>query len=106
MRRACRDDRGNQWAETCTEWEDQRRYRMTVDVATYPWHYRALLHQFYQTWEVEAVGGDTRVTLRFAGAVKLGLLGRFVVAALSRRIPAERILDAYERDLLATGQPH
>lgn len=94
------------WAETCTEWEDRRGYRMTVDVATCPWHYRALLHEFSQAWEVEAAGGHTRVTLRLAGEVKLGLLGRLVVAALSRRRPAERILAAYERDLLATGQPH
>ena len=48
MVRVCTDDRGDQLSETCTLWEPGRRYRMRVDVATYPPHYRALLDELTQ----------------------------------------------------------
>lgn len=97
MVRVCRDERGNQWRETCTAWDPGRGYRMTVDVTTYPWHYRMLLDELAQTWQVEPGGEGTRVTLRFTGAVKLGVIGRLAVRVLRARVPVERILDRYER---------
>ncbi|MDJ0925715.1 MAG: SRPBCC family protein [Acidimicrobiia bacterium] len=36
MARHCVDDKGREWDESCTLWEPGRRYRMTVDVDTYP----------------------------------------------------------------------
>ncbi len=100
MVRVCTDDRGNDWAETCTLWDEGRRYDMTVDVNTYPVYYRALLHEFTQTWEVEPVPYGTRITLRFSGAVKLGVIGRLAVAAMGRNSRLEAILDAYEREVM------
>ena len=38
MVRVCTDDRGDSWSERCTLWEEGHRYRMTVDVESYPWH--------------------------------------------------------------------
>lgn len=103
MVRVCTDDRGDQWRETCTLWNEGRRYRMSVDVDTYPWHYRALLHALAMTWELEPVEGGTRVRLRFDGAVKLGRIGRLAVRAMGRGDRIERIIDAYEREI-ATGR--
>jgi uncharacterized protein YndB with AHSA1/START domain len=101
MVRVCRDDQGGEWAETCTLWEDGHRYRMTVDVSTYPAHYRLLLHEFAQTWTLETVPNGTRIQLTFDGAVKLGALGRAAVRMLGRQRRLEAILDNYERELTA-----
>lgn len=104
MVRHCTDDRGHGWTETCTLWQEGRRYRMTVDVTTYPLHYRALLHRLEQTWEAVPTAAGTRVTLRFDGAVKLGVIGRIAVAAMSRGGRVARILAAYDRELAGSGE--
>jgi ribosome-associated toxin RatA of RatAB toxin-antitoxin module len=99
MVRLCTDDRGRQWAESCTLWEEGTRYRMTVDVDSYPIYYQMLLHEFSQTWTVEPTARGTRLTLAFDGAVKLGVLGRLAARVLGNPRRLEAILDAYERDL-------
>jgi hypothetical protein len=99
MVRVCRDDQGGEWAETCTLWEDGHRYRMTVDVSSYPAYYRWLLHEFAQTWTVEPAPNGTRLRLAFDGAVKLGILGRAAVRMLGRQRRLDAILDNYEREL-------
>lgn len=103
MVRVCRDDQGAEWAETCTLWEEGHRYRMTVDVSSYPAHYRLLLHEFAQTWTLEPVPGGTRIRLTFDAAVKLGVLGRAAVRMLGRQRQLEAILDNYERELTAAA---
>lgn len=104
MVRVCHDDHGSEWAETCTLWEEGHRYRMSVDVSSYPAHYRLLLHEFAQSWTLEPVPGGTRTQLAFDGAVKLGVLGRGAVRMLGRRGRLEAILDNYERELTAPTQ--
>lgn len=103
MVRICTDERGDQWRETCTLWEQGRRYRMTPDVSTYPWHYRALLSALAMTWELDPVAGGTHVRLRFDGAAKLGVIGRLAVRAMTRGGRIDKILDAYEREVTAAG---
>lgn len=100
MVRQCTDDRGGRWSETCTLWEAGRRYRMTVDVGTYPIYYRALLHRFAQTWNVEPAPNGTLVTLTFDGLIKLGLLGRVAARLLGNRRRLQAILEAYEHELI------
>jgi hypothetical protein len=104
MVRVCRDDQGAEWSETCTLWEEGHRYRMSVDVSSYPAHYRMLLHEFAQIWTLEPVPGGTRIQLAFDGAVKLGLFGRGAVRMLGRRRRLEAILDNYERELTGVTQ--
>lgn len=104
MVRVCRDDQGAEWSETCTLWEEGHRYRMSVDVSSYPAHYRMLLHEFAQVWTLEPVPGGTRIRLAFDGAVKLGVLGRGAVRVLGRRRRLEAILDNYERELAGATQ--
>jgi hypothetical protein len=101
MVRVCRDDQGGEWAETCTLWEDGHRYRMTVDVSSYPAYYRWLLEEFAQTWTVEPAPIGTRLRLAFDGAVKLGVFGRAAVRMLGRQRRLDAILDNYERELTA-----
>ncbi len=101
MVRVCTDDHGGQWAETCTLWDEGRRYRMTVDVDTYPVYYRVLIRQLDQTWSVEPMPDGTRLTLTFDGRMGLGVVGRAVGAMLGRRRRLDAILDAYEDEILA-----
>jgi hypothetical protein len=99
MVRVCRDDQGGEWAEMCTLWEDGHRYRMTVDVSSYPAYYRWLLEEFAQTWTVEPAPTGTRLRLAFDGAVKLGVFGRAAIRILGRQRRLDAILDNYEREL-------
>lgn len=102
MVRVCTDDRGGQWSERCTMWEEGVRYRMTVDTDSYPLYYRMLLQDFAQTWTVEpTTKGGTRVTLTFDGAVKLGVIGWLAMRILGNRRRLAAILAAYDRELTA-----
>lgn len=101
MVRACTDERGGRWAETCTLWDEGRRYQMTVNVDTYPLYYRILIHQLAQTWSLEPAAQGTRVTLTFDARLKLGIVGAAAGKVLARRLRVEDILDAYEFELLS-----
>jgi ribosome-associated toxin RatA of RatAB toxin-antitoxin module len=105
MVRVCTDDHGSQWSERCTLWEPGRRYRMSVDVSSYPLRYRMLFAELHQTWNVEPATQGTRVTLTFHGAVKLGVLGRLALRMLGRARRLDKILDAYEAELATQPQP-
>lgn len=97
--RRCTDDAGRGWSETCTLWEEGHRYRMSVDVDSYPLRYRAVLASLEQAWEVAAVPTGTHVALTFVGVARLGAVGRLAVTAMARGDRLERILDAYEHHL-------
>lgn len=103
MGRTCVDDRGRTWQEACTVHDPGRRYRMAVDTSTYPLGYRLLLHDFGMTWEVAPAAGGARLTLTFAGSVKLGVLGRLAMVAMGRGGPAEQILERYVTALEQTA---
>jgi len=102
MVRSCTDNRGASWTERCTAWDEGHRYRMTVDVSTYPWQYRALFHALSQTWTVEPRGQGTRLGLDFDGQIKLGLVGRLAATTLRPRQRIEDILAHYEEQLRDT----
>jgi uncharacterized protein YndB with AHSA1/START domain len=99
MVRVCRDDQGGEWAETCTLWDEGHRYRMDVDVDSYPAYYRMLLSEFAQTWTLEPARDGTHVRLDFDGSVKLGIIGRAAARLLGNPRRLEAILDGYEREL-------
>jgi hypothetical protein len=99
MVRHCVDTGGREWTEACTLWEPGRRYRMTVDISTYPASFRAIFKRLEGTWSIAEVEGGTRVTLRFGGDTKLGPLGKLAVAAMGRDSVFTAIFDGYERQL-------
>lgn len=98
--RYCVDTKGRDWYETCTVWEEGRRYTMAVDVDTYPPAFRALFKGVVGTWIVEPAGGRTRLGLRFEVTTKLGSAGKAVAALLGRGSVLEAILDRYEEQIL------
>lgn len=99
MVRLCRDDQGGEWAETCTLWDEGHRYRMDVDVDSYPAYYRMLLAEFAQTWTLAPAAAGTHVRLAFDGRVKLGIIGRAAARLLGNPRRLEAILHGYEREL-------
>ncbi|MEX2562675.1 MAG: SRPBCC family protein [Nitriliruptoraceae bacterium] len=104
MVRVCRDDKGGEWSETCTLWDSGHRYRMSVDVDSYPAHYQMLLAELTQTWTLEPAGHSTHIRLEFDGRVKLGIIGRLAAKLLGNRRRLEAILDTYERELTVPVQ--
>ena len=99
MARRCLDDKGREWDEACTLWEEGHRYRMTVDVDTYPASFRAIFRSLEGTWSVAPVEKGTALGIRFEGETKLGPLGKAAVTAMGRDTTLEAILDGYERQL-------
>lgn len=105
MVRVCTDRRGRRWSETCTLWDEGRRYRMTVDADTYPLSYRLLLHAVSQTWSLSPTAEGTHVTLTFTAELKLGVIGTLLGNVLARRAHVGDILAAYHRELVAAAAP-
>ena len=102
MVRHCVDTKGREWEETCTLWEPDHRYRMTVDIDTYPASFRAIFKRLEGAWSVAEEDGGTRLTLRFDGETKLGPLGKVAVAAMGRGSVFDSIFEGYERQLAET----
>lgn len=99
-RRRCVDGRGRDWEETCTLWEEGRRYVVEVDVSTYPADLRAMFRSFRGTWEVvPRPGGGSTIRLRFDGDVRGGRVGASVANRMAARArpDLEATLDSYVR---------
>ncbi|SCG61790.1 type II toxin-antitoxin system RatA family toxin [Micromonospora halophytica] len=62
LRRRCTDTSGNGWEETCTLWDDGRRYAVEVDTSDYPYP----LATMRGLWQVDPDPAGSRVTMRFA----------------------------------------
>ncbi len=107
MVRHCVDTKGREWNESCTLWEDDRAFRMTVDIDTYPPSLRAVFRRVEGTWSVAPADTGTVITMRFDGETKLGPLGKAVVSAMGRGAVLDGIMDGYEaqiRERLARDQ--
>jgi hypothetical protein len=76
MVRHCVDTKGREWDETCTRWDEEASFRMTVDLASYPASFRAVFNRVEGTWSVTPTETGTRIAIRFDGETKLGPVGR------------------------------
>ncbi len=79
--RRCTDAAGRTWSETCTLWEEGRRFDVDVDVspADYPYPLQAM----QGSWRVEPAGdGRSTVTMAFAFQPVEGLRGRLFAPAM------------------------
>lgn len=106
MVRTCVDDAGRSWHERCTVLEPERRYRMEVDVSTYPWSLRLLIDRLGMTWSVRPTpDGGSELELTFAGAVLLGVFGRLAIGRLTAGAPHVTIVDRYAASLVTATHP-
>ena len=99
MVRHCVDTKGREWNETCTMWNEDASFRMTVDLASYPASFRAMFKRVEGTWSVTPTETGTLITIRFDGETKLGPLGSLAVAAMGRVGVLSGILDGYQAQI-------
>jgi hypothetical protein len=62
LRRRCTNNGGDSWEETCTLWDEGRRYAVEVDTSNYPYP----LTVMRGLWQVDPDPGGSLVTMRFA----------------------------------------
>lgn len=62
LRRRCTNTRGAGWEETCTLWDEGRRFAVEVDTTNYPYP----LSMMRGLWQVDPHPAGSLVTMRFA----------------------------------------
>lgn len=100
MVRRCVDTGGNEWTETCTDWEDGRSFSVAVDVETSDFH-RRLFSRFEGTWTCEDRADDVLVTIALDCETRYGPLGWVVAKGLERKGASlvEAIFDGWENEI-------
>ena len=100
MVRRCIDTSGNAWTETCTRWEPNRAYAMTVDVTGSGFH-RRLFKRFRGEWRIEPVEGAVRIEITFDFEPRYGPFGAVTAWYLRRRAPGvvEQIFDRWGAEI-------
>jgi carbon monoxide dehydrogenase subunit G len=100
LRRRCTNTAGQGWEETCTLWDDGRRFAVDVDTSEYP--YPILLMR--GLWQVDPDPGGSRVTMRFAYQAIASLRGGLFAIGVRVLSPLvlNRIFRGWQRLLNAT----
>jgi hypothetical protein len=62
LRRRCTATEGGHWQETCTLWDEGRRFAVEVDTAAYPYPITVMRG----LWQVDPHPHGSTVTMRFA----------------------------------------
>ena len=96
MRRRCWDTRGRGWNETCTVWEEGRRYSFSVDTSDYPYPFARMAG----TWSVDDAAGGSVIRMLFDYEPKYGPLGRLADRLFVRgkfEAVSRKLLDNWER---------
>lgn len=95
MVRECTGINGASWRETCTLWEDGRRYAINIDTGTYPYPVQAMSAIF----GVEPAPDGSRVTMQFTVAPTGDPASQQFVRMLktSFRPTLDTILDAWQQ---------
>jgi len=83
LRRRCTNTGGRGWQETCTLWEQGRRFAVEVDTTDYPYP----LESMRGLWQVDPAPGGSRVTMRFAYRARPTLTGGLFAIALRPVFP-------------------
>ncbi len=79
LRRTCADSAGRTWSETCTLWDEGRRFDVNIDIDDYPYP----LQLMQGSWAVEQRGPEAAaVSMKFAFQPKPGLRGRIFVPTM------------------------
>lgn len=77
LERTCTDKAGRSWFESCTLWEEGRRYDLNVDTSDYPYP----LQVMQGSWQVDPTpdGAVSLIGMTFAFQPTAGLRGRIFV---------------------------
>lgn len=95
LRRRCTNTSGNGWEETCTLWEEGRRYAVDVDTSDYPYP----LAPMRGLWQVDPHPRGSTVTMRFAYQAHPTITGGIFALAFRPLFPLmlNRILSGWQR---------
>jgi hypothetical protein len=95
LRRRCANSAGETWAETCTLWDDGRRFAVEVDTSDYPYP----LAVMRGLWQVDPHPAGSRVTMRFGYRARPTVAGGLFAIAFRPMFPPAlaRIFDGWER---------
>jgi hypothetical protein len=93
LRRRCTNSQGSSWEETCTLWEEGKRFAVEIDTGDYPYP----LSGMQGLWQVDPDPDGSLVTLRLVArphpTLRGGLLAILLPLALSRAL--RRVLDGW-----------
>lgn len=100
MVRRCVDTDGNEWTESCTRWEEERGFAVSVDVGRSDFH-RRLFSRFDGEWRLEERDDGVRMTIAFEFEPRYGPLGALVSKFLAYKAPGiiEPIFDGWEAEI-------
>src|SRR6266542_1975188 len=101
LRRRCTNTAGDGWEETCTLWEDGRRFAVDVDTGHYP--YPILLMR--GLWQVDPHPAGSRVTMRFVYRAQPSVTGGLfaIVFRLLFTLALDRIFRGWRTRLSPQG---
>jgi ribosome-associated toxin RatA of RatAB toxin-antitoxin module len=97
LRRRCTNTGGRAWEETCTLWDDGRRFAVEVDISNYPYP----LLMMRGLWQVDPHPAGSRVTMRFAYRARPTMTGGLFAIGFRPLFPPalNRIFDGWQRRL-------
>ncbi len=97
LRRECANTSGNTWQETCTLWEEGRRFAVEVDTSDYPYPLAVMRGM----WEATPAADGTDVLLRFSYRARRGLRAAVFAAIFSllAKPISRRIIRGWEEQL-------
>jgi len=100
LRRRCTNTAGQAWEETCTLWEDGRRFAVDVDTSDYPYPITLMRG----LWQVDPDPYGSRVTMRFAYRAIPSVRGGLFVIGFRALFPPvlDRIFRGWRRSLSTT----
>ncbi len=93
----CTSRDGKTWNESCTLWDDQHRYEITVDTSNYPYPIQVMRG----SWSVNPSDNGSIVGMDFRFQPRPGIAGSVSAVLMNAAFPfvLRRILKGWEREL-------
>ncbi len=101
LRRRCTSTGGQHWQETCTLWQEGRRFAVEVDTSSYPYPMRVM----HGLWQVDPHLDGCTVTMRFVFQAKTTIRGGLFVIGLRLLFTRAlaQIFDGWQCETLQPG---
>jgi hypothetical protein len=100
LRRRCTSTNGQQWQETCTLWDEGRRFAVEVDTSAYPYPVTVMRG----LWQVDPHPQGSTITMRFAIQAAPTIRGGLFILAMRLMFgrALARIFDGWQREALSS----
>lgn len=100
MTRRCVDTNGNEWTESCTHWEENESFAVSVHVDKSVFH-RRFFTRMDGEWRLSEHGDGVRMTITFDFEPRYGPLGVVISKYFEYKAPVliETIFDGWEAEI-------